>query len=286
MNPRSLWWCKAVALAFGVLLIAFSCWHWHHLPIAEIHSLTDQGLTYGLYAIGTGLTGLGVFVSIKPPHKALWHSASALLFALLAISGFLILREQTSRTARTAEIEAARDSASDQNIRDFKFELDGVYKSIKSVAEGSGDARWKSIISQIQTLKTSSVPIVEVQGSSAGNLKARAIDLSSRIFQDLYAHGWFIPNYNPHIPIIQKYPEIESEDQNRWIATRSENFRFRFLNEADEIRAEFATLHLKDQDLDETIVRIREEEKYPIRPGDMELIARGILSLSDQLKAQ
>jgi hypothetical protein len=113
------------------------------------------------------------------------------------------------------------------------------------------------------------VPNVVIQLPSVGNLKQRAIDLSNRIMDDLYRHGWRNWGDRPQsgpIPIPKMPTEREAVMQ--WNRSRSIYFEFRFLQPLSDIRDEFAQLHIRDRELDDFFSYRATEMESTSRPDD------------------
>jgi len=106
-----------------------------------------------------------------------------------------------------------------------------------------------------QPRETPSAPVAPIiQLPSIGNLKERAIDLSNEIMWEcLTRRGWrkWQTDPNNHNPFILTMPE-DKEGMLKWNISASNRFRARYLKRVADIRKEFADLHLRDEQLDQS----------------------------------
>lgn len=90
-------------------------------------------------------------------------------------------------------------------------------------------------------------PVLLQTAPTYGNLKVRAETLSREISDDLTRHGWALSG-DSSFSRMRDAKEIE-----RWMMSRSEFFRFRFLDKVFKMRDEFSQLRIADTELDDLL---------------------------------
>jgi len=135
-----------------------------------------------------------------------------------------------------------------------------------------------------------------------GNIKERALTLSQEILDDLYKHGWKYPPWSTFAPspwppsIMEEMPTTPKE-YGEWKDRRSWIFRGRFLPRVLEIRNEFAQLHMRYQDLDDSLkwcgvveqadkmaVGTTIQSERRLLPMEIQQIADRLVVLANQVK--
>jgi hypothetical protein len=134
--------------------------------------------------------------------------------------------------------------------------------------------------------------VVEVLPTPTGNLKQRGIDFGNEILEDLFIHGWpnRYGNQAPQFPMAEKMPDPHDfKANNDWVERRSRKFLVRYLDEAIELRDEFAAFHLKDDELNvelDLAKRIRDGQlNTVVLPQSEEQVARKLIEFASRLPA-
>jgi hypothetical protein len=111
-----------------------------------------------------------------------------------------------------------------------------------------------------------------------GNLGQRAIELSHRIMEDLFMHGWrpMHPEFWPEFQNAKPLMEIPTnpEEYGKWLRFRSLRFRFQFRPHVLDLRHEFAELHFRDDQLDDFLKSegvLEDDKKLSGAPGRSEI---------------
>lgn len=177
---RSNWRLVLGSLA-GLLL--FLAWHSYlhpHLWLL-LSRVTDAFLALALYGVGGLFVLLGCLVSVSPPKTNLWKTAGVIAFLLLFYAGFVITKEQATRTLLAAQAAKLASDMDAQNKKDYdtdvnslRGEIKGTKDAIESVAKGSQNPKWNELLARLDTKEPPRFELEQISIQTLGNDPTKA----------------------------------------------------------------------------------------------------------------
>jgi hypothetical protein len=133
---------------------------------------------------------------------------------------------------------------------------------------------------------TASVPTITLQ---SGNLAERTSSLANQLDDFYYVYGWSPspqsanPRYTPqgHM-VIEKMPKAPNEFI-EWRKSRSLLFCFSYKNSLQAVRDELASVHLKDQRLEDFLREMDQDNGMDLFPQDVPEVVEALRTLANQL---
>jgi hypothetical protein len=238
----------------------------------------DLALPVGSIILTILLTAVGVEMANNPPTSkgAKWAYRTAFIVLGLLLIGTTYWQgkrnfDEQNRIKAEGQAQEKRLEERYEALKEQNDKMDGELNAIASFAKHPPSGlNPRQVNEAIRAM------------AGPGNLKERAIKLSDEIMEDPYLHGYKQRGFRG---VMLEHVPTDPVKMSEWMVARSSYFRFRFRDRVNEMRDEFATLHLYDERLDQELKMEREiPSTVPTYPQTIEQISDSLKELAAQVK--
>jgi hypothetical protein len=144
-------------LGIGLITLFATCYFYLHPHLWPFLSRrTDSSLAISLYSVGGMLVLLGCVVSVNPPKTVPWKAAGVAAFLILFYAGFVVTKEQATRTTLAAidaknasSLDASNKQKYDEDVRLLNARITGMTDAIVALSKGSKDPKWGELLNHL-----------------------------------------------------------------------------------------------------------------------------------------